>query len=663
MSAPPSVPSPSERTQRITIRSVLIGAILVVFISCFSTHMEFRQRSAHMALSNLPMAALVPVALLLLANAGLRMVAPQLMLSAVELLTIFGMVWVGGAIPGIGWIGAWAGNVACPSYYASPENRWREIIFEHLPWWLLPKGDEHAIEWFYNGLPRGESIPWGVWVIPLFWATTGATSLLLIGIGLTVIFQRQWSGYERLTFPLAQVPLDLTEDFDGGDRPPSFLRNELFWAGFAVVALVFLWNIVGYFFPGHLHIGVFDPYWNAYKRRCIRVSRFIRPFSIRLLPSLIGFTYLCNLDLLFSLWFFHLLGLVQLYAMNRTGFSVGLSGQPARPNELIALQSHGAMAFVVIWSIWLARRQLAAILSAAWRGEPRGPGDIISPRAAVAMVGLSAMFALSWLRQLGFSWALAAFWLMLIWTAYFTIMKFLAATGFCYMYPNLGNGILTTFVGTSRMSGSSIAALHIAGNETVFGAWRYPVLPMLPNFAHMMRRCNVRGASVIWIVLLAFGIGVLSSFVYTIMLCYQEGGLSFRTWVLAGGSTRYYRAMANTINASSPTVPDPPKVCVWALGAGLAGLLSVLRARLPWWPLHPVGLVFQYTIGVNIYVTSIFLTWLIKLIVLRVGGMRGYRRSIPFFHGLILGYAVSLALSFAVDMIWFPGQGHYVHGW
>ena len=625
--------------------------------------MEFRQRSAHMALSNLPMAALLPIALLLLANAVARALAPNLALSAVELLTIFGMAWVGGAIPGIGWIGAWAGNVACPSYYASPENRWQELIFEHLPWWLLPRPEGHAIEWFYNGLPPGEEIPWGTWIAPLFWAVTGATSLLLIGIGLTVIFQRQWSSHERLTFPLAQVPLDLTAEFDGGVGPPTFLKNRLFWAGFGVVVLVLLWNLAGYFFPGHAHIGVFDPYWNAYKRRCIRISRFVRPFSIRLLPSLIGFTYLCNLDLLFSLWFFHLLALVQLYVMNRTGFTLGLSRQPARPNELIGLQSHGAMTFVVLWSIWLARRHLMSILKAAWRGGPRGPDDIISARAAVVMVVLSAVFALGWLRQLGFSLPLAGFWLVLIWTAYLTIMKFLAATGFCYMYPNLGTGILTTFVGTSKMSGGSIAALHMANNETVFGAWRYPVLPMLPNFAHMMRRWSVRGPSVIWIVLLAFGVGVLSSFVYTISLCYHEGGLSFRTWVLGGGSTRYYRAMANTINASSPTIADPQKMGVWAFGAGLAALLSVLRARLPWWPLHPVGLVFQYTIGVNIYVTSIFLTWLIKLIVLRVGGMRGYRRSVPFFHGLIVGYAVSLALSFTVDMIWFPGQGHYVHGW
>ena len=34
---------------------------------------------------------------------------------------------------------------------------------------------------------------------------------------------------------------------------------------------------------------------------------------------------------------------------------------------------------------------------------------------------------------------------------------------------------------------------------------------------------------------------------------------------------------------------------------------------------------------------SIFLGWAAKLILLRLGGMRLYRRALPFFLGLILG--------------------------
>ena len=48
-----------------------------------------------------------------------------------------------------------------------------------------------------------------------------------------------------------------------------------------------------------------------------------------------------------------------------------------------------------------------------------------------------------------------------------------------------------------------------------------------------------------------------------------------------------------------------------------------------------------------------------------VGGITMYRKTQPFFYGLIVGYVFALGVSFMVDLIWFPGlgQGHYVHGY
>ena len=43
------------------------------------------------------------------------------------------------------------------------------------------------------------------------------------------------------------------------------------------------------------------------------------------------------------------------------------------------------------------------------------------------------------------------------------------------------------------------------------------------------------------------------------------------------------------------------------------------------------------------------------------GGATLYRRAIPFFLGLMLGYFGGVAVSFVVDFIWFPGEGHGFH--
>ena len=57
------------------------------------------------------------------------------------------------------------------------------------------------------------------------------------------------------------------------------------------------------------------------------------------------------------------------------------------------------------------------------------------------------------------------------------------------------------------------------------------------------------------------------------------------------------------------------------------------------------------------------MTWSAKTILLRIGGIRLYRRAAPFFVGLPVGYVSGILVSGIVDIIWFPDGGHWVHGW
>jgi hypothetical protein len=65
--------------------------------------------------------------------------------------------------------------------------------------------------------------------------------------------------------------------------------------------------------------------------------------------------------------------------------------------------------------------------------------------------------------------------------------------------------------------------------------------------------------------------------------------------------------------------------------------LSLLRQTFVWWPFHPIGYVLAGTPSMDYMWCPFFLGWLIKLVILRYGGIRIYRQALPFFLGLILG--------------------------
>ncbi|NKB71095.1 MAG: hypothetical protein GKR89_28835 [Candidatus Latescibacteria bacterium] len=78
-------------------------------------------------------------------------------------------------------------------------------------------------------------------------------------------------------------------------------------------------------------------------------------------------------------------------------------------------------------------------------------------------------------------------------------------------------------------------------------------------------------------------------------------------------------------------------------------LLMAARWRFIGWPLHPLG----YPIG-PIWIMdhlwfNMFLAWLIKVVVLKYGGVGLYRKTRPFFLGLILGNIVPGGIFLIVD--------------
>jgi hypothetical protein len=120
--------------------------------------------------------------------------------------------------------------------------------------------------------------------------------------------------------------------------------------------------------------------------------------------------------------------------------------------------------------------------------------------------------------------------------------------------------------------------------------------------------------------------------------------LGFATWTGAESFSFVQSTLA------SPFRFEPGRWVAVVGSALFIVALSWLRTRFAGFPFHPLG----YCIGPGlIWLWEPFLiAWLIKLLILRYGGLRHYRAALPFFLGLVLGDYMGGALWSLIGVVW-----------
>jgi hypothetical protein len=62
--------------------------------------------------------------------------------------------------------------------------------------------------------------------------------------------------------------------------------------------------------------------------------------------------------------------------------------------------------------------------------------------------------------------------------------------------------------------------------------------------------------------------------------------------------------------------------------------------QIGWFPFHPVGFAVSSSWSMHLLWLPLFIAWVIKLTILRYGGLKLYKQALPLFLGLILGECV-----------------------
>jgi len=325
---------------------------------------------------------------------------------------------------------------------------------------------------------------------------------------------------------------------------------------------------------------------------------------------------------------------------------------------------------VLVCSVfWVARRHLREVFRKALgrSSEVDDQGELLSYRAALIGLVLGLLYMWTWLTRAGFDAVQAAFLLLAVVFTYVGMAKIIADTGLPYTNVPAGPwGLVAPWIGSQGISASTQVAYRFSGILT--SHFKGLFLPALTHAGKVAEGVSDRRRQLLVAVSLAFGVSLLVSFVYTLHLGYQEGAYNFNSWEITRAGERHFAWTAKAVkkillrDVKPPDyVEHPEYISFFALGGALMASLIYMRYRFARWPLHPVGLAISGSYLARLISFTVFLAWVLKLVMLKVGGPSVYRKSRPFFVGLLVGYILGVALSAIIDMIWFPDRGHYVH--
>jgi len=558
-------------------------------------------------------------------NALVRVIGRRAGLTQSELVLLYIMLTLSTAIGGVGMVQFLVPTLAAPFYFATPENGWGEF----LP--LIPSGfavrDPEVLKGFFQGNstlydPRVLR----AWAGPVLLWSVFLMVLILSMLCACVLVRQRWTDHERLSFPLVLLPMQMAT---GG---PAFWRNRIMWAGFAIAGILESINYINWLYPSFPYVQL-KPY---------SISQFItqRPWSgiaplwLAFYPFAIGIGFLLSLDISFSCWFTYLLIKSENVVAIMLGFRDPGAGVALARAPYIAEQGAGAYLGMGLFILWSMRRHLRDRLFSP--KEASDGGEVIPYR--LALIGLGVCFAAMaiFFRVMGLPlWAGTAL-LVLYLLSILTVSRLVAeaGTGWTLGSDLNAHGVINVAAGTGALQPK--AATTFASLLWFDLDYRDSPMPHQLEGTRMASLAGITPRLLLAAILVAMVVGIAAAFWSHLDIYYRYGAASARTrpWVTSMGQQPWVQLGRWLRN---PAPPDLNGLLAVGAGAGIVSILAGLRQRYLWWPLHPVGYVLGNTPSMVSFWCPFFVAWLAKLIILRVGGIRLYRRCIPFALGLILG--------------------------
>jgi hypothetical protein len=631
-----------EGGRGISARAILLGLVLVAGTCLLVSYAELVIQGIQIGFLQMPPAIVGILLFIVVLRLGLRKLGGFFGLNPSEILVIYCMILVAAMISSRGLMEKVLPLFVTTNYYANKANEWHELYDPHLKPWMVAydptkPGIQPVSRGYFEGLWEGEEIPWRLWATPL--AAWSALVLLVFFAFLCMasILRRQWVENERLSFPLVQLPVEMVRP----DGPQHLMRNRLLWGGAALPAVVFTLNGLHNMAPSvpQIPLSIFlntylvTPPWDA-----------IYWWGIFFSFAAVGFFFLLPTEVLFSLWFFALFARFQDVVAG--SFGMDIRRMPVYGTHLyVAYQTVGAYFVLAAYLLWAARPHLKRVVASAFGRERVDDSREMLPYP-VAFWGLFGSLALivlwTWKAGLSPAVALLEFGVCLFVVA-LVLARSTAEAGVLMTETSFRPvDVYRMFAPMSSLGAQNLALLPFF--DTVFLREQRGLL--LTGFLDGLkisdsiqtRRRNM---------LAVFGLGILAAMLiagaYHIWLPYNKGGINLYQYVYQGHA---YWTLSEYEAQMRDAAPATREGLFWFMvGAAFTVFLSYMRSAFFWWPFHPLGYALCVSWTMSVFWFSCLVAWIIKVFILRYGGMRLFLKARPWFLGMVLG-------EFGMAVIW-----------
>lgn len=622
----------------IRLRAFIVGLLVIPADNYWIIMMEKVRPGPYPTIISIFANVVFILAILALVNSTLKRISGRLAFSSSEMLLIYTMASIGAALAGHDLIPNLVNTMTHAWRFATPENRWAETFIPYLPKWLSVS-DPAVLKPLYEGRSSLYSHGyWRFWLMPIVYWMMFIMVLVFVMMCINTLVRKQWMDRERLSFPIVQLPVSMTE-------PKGELwKNKLFWLGFAIAFGIDLNNGLAMWFPyfpeivvRHVNVGsafTTKP-WNAIGWT---------PYSFY--PFVIGLGFLLPADLLFSCWFFYFFWKLQMVATS----AMAWDSIPDFP--YVRHQAFGGYVAILLMLTWTSRGYLKQV----WlrlrnkKSELDDSDEPISYRTAVIGALAGFLFLAFFMTRIGLSpiIAVAAF-----------VIYFILSTAIARMRAELGPPVHDLHFSGPDFMITTGAGLESLGAKNMVGltyfywfnrAYRAHPMPIGLEGMKMAQITKSSQRKFFYGVMLAALVGGVTAFWADLHLGYQFGFSA--KFVMHGFGNE-------AINNLSNWWSHPPQMMKPNWGANTASLvgflfclfLSYMRIKIFNWPFHPIGYAISGSWSMNLVWLPLMIAWVLKVAVLRFGGMKLYKTAVPLFLGLILGEMVMGSLWSLIGII------------